>query len=197
MSLTLATRPTIVDSFVPRSLVADIALVIGGTALTAAAAQLVIPTSPVPFTGQTFAVLLVGATLGLNRAAASMFLYLLVGAAGIPVFTQGKSGLFDQAGHLTATLGYLVGFVLASALVGFLAERGWAKSSLGVISAFVLGNAVIYALGLPWLQFSLSATWDQTIAWGFTPFVVGDLLKLIAAAFVLPGTYLLVEKVKG
>ena len=197
MSLTLTTRPTIVDSFIPRSLVADIALVIGGTALTAAAAQLVIPTSPVPFTGQTFAVLLVGAALGLNRAAASMFLYLLVGAAGLPVFTEGKSGIFDQTGALTATFGYLAGFVLAAALVGFLAERGWAKSSLGVISAFVLGNAVIYALGLPWLQFALKASWADTIAWGFTPFIVGDLLKLIAAAFVLPGAYLLVKKVKG
>jgi biotin transport system substrate-specific component len=189
VSLTLTTRPTIVDSFIPRSLVADIALVIGGTALTAAAAQLVIPTSPVPFTGQTFAVLLVGA--------ASMFLYLLVGAAGLPVFTEGKSGIFDQTGALTATFGYLAGFVLAASLVGFLAERGWAKSSLGVISAFVLGNAVIYALGLPWLQFALKASWADTIAWGFTPFIVGDLLKLIAAAFVLPGAYLLVKKVKG
>ena len=197
MSLTLTTRPTIVDSFIPRSLAADIALVIGGTALTAAAAQLVIPTSPVPFTGQTFAVLLVGAALGANRAAASMFLYLLVGAAGLPVFTEGKSGLFDDAGKLTGTLGYIVGFVLASALVGFLAERGWAKSSLGVISAFLLGNAVIYALGLPWLQYSYGVSWDQTITWGFTPFVVGDLLKLVAAAFVLPGAWLLVKKVKG
>jgi len=197
MSLTLTNRPTLVDFFIPRSLVADLALVVGGTALTAAAAQLVIPTSPVPFTGQTFAVLLVGAALGLNRAAASMFLYLLVGALGLPVFTEGKSGLFDQAGHLTGTLGYLVGFVAASALVGFLAERGWAKTSVGVISAFLLGNAVIYALGLPWLQYSYSASWSDTIAWGFTPFVVGDLLKLIAAAYVLPGAYLLVKKIKG
>ena len=197
MSLTLTNRPTLVDSFIPRSLVADIALVVGGTALTAAAAQLVIPTSPVPFTGQTFAVLLVGAALGLNRAAASMFLYLIVGALGLPVFTEGKSGLFDQTGHLTGTLGYLVGFILASALVGFLAERGWAKSSLGVISAFVLGNAVIYALGLPWLLYSYSASWADTVAWGFTPFIVGDLLKLIAAAFVLPGAWLLVKRVKG
>ena len=196
MSLTLALKPTIVDRFLPKSIVTDSALVLGGTALTALAAQWTIATTPVPITGQTFAVLLVGAAIGSSRAALSMLLYLLVGAAGLGVFQGGKSGLFDETGHLTGTLGYLVGFIVASTIVGFLAERGWSKSVVGVVGAFVIGNLAIYAFGLPWLQFSYQATWAQTLDWGFTPFVWWDLAKLAVAAGLLPAAWLLVDKIK-
>lgn len=197
MSLTLAIKPTIVDRVLPKSLVTDLALVLGGTALTALAAQWTIATSPVPVTGQTLAVLLVGAAIGSTRAALSMFVYLLAGAAGLGVFNAGKSGLLDDAGHLTATLGYLVGFIVASALVGFLAERGWTKNVLGVVAAFVLGNLAIYGLGLPWLQYSYGVSWAQTLEWGFTPFVLWDLGKLVVAAGLLPAAWLAVNKIKG
>lgn len=196
MSLTLALKPTIVDRVLPKGLVTDAALVLAGTGLTALAAQWTIATTPVPITGQTFAVLLVGAAIGSTRAALSMFVYLLAGAAGLGVFNAGKSGLFDETGHLTATLGYLVGFIVASALVGFLAERGWSKSVWGVVGSFVLGNLAIYALGLPWLQLSYGVSWAQTLEWGFTPFVLWDLGKLAVAAGLLPAAWLLVSRVK-
>lgn len=198
MSLLLTSRPTIVDRLIPRSLVADIALVVAGTGLTAAASQLVIPMFPVPMTGQTFAVLLVGAALGRNRAAISMFVYLLLGAVGVGVFSEGKSGLFDEkSGQLTPTLGYIVGFVFAAALVGYLAERGWSKSIRGVVGSFLAGNLVIYALGLPWLQFSYKLDWATTLQYGLTPFIFGDLAKLALAVALLPSAWLAVKKIKG
>jgi len=198
MSLLLTSRPTIVDRLIPRSLVADIALVVAGTGLTAAASQLVIPMFPVPMTGQTFAVLLVGAALGRNRAAISMFVYLLLGAVGIGVFSEGKSGLFDEkSGQLTGTLGYIVGFIFAAALVGYLAERGWSKSIMGVVGSFLAGNLVIYALGLPWLQFSYKLDWATTLQYGLTPFIFGDLAKLALAVALLPSAWLAVKKIKG
>jgi biotin transport system substrate-specific component len=198
MSLLLTSRPTIVDRLIPRSLVADIALVAAGTGLTAAASQLVIATSPVPITGQTFAVLLVGAALGRNRAAISMFLYLLLGAFGVGVFSEGKAGLFSaETGQLTGTLGYIVGFIFAAALVGYLAERGWSKNIFGVIGSFVAGNLVIYSLGLPWLQFTYKIDWATTLSYGFTPFILWDLAKLALAVAVLPAAWLAVKKIKG
>ena len=198
MSLLLTSRPTIVDRLIPRSLVADIALVAAGTGLTAAASQLVITTSPVPVTGQTFAVLLVGAALGRNRAVISMFLYMLLGAVGVGVFSEGKAGLFSaETGQLTGTLGYIVGFIFAAALVGYLAERGWSKNIFGVIGSFVAGNMVIYSLGLPWLQFTYKIDWATTLSYGFTPFILWDLAKLALAVAVLPAAWLAVKKIKG
>ena len=197
MSLLLTSRPTIVDRLIPRSLVADFALVVSGTALTAAAAQIAIPTQLVPITGQTFAVLLVSSALGKNRAVLSMGLYVLLGALGLPIFTGAKSGW-----AFGPTLGYLVGFILAAAVVGSLAERGWDKKFYGVIASFVLGNLTIYAVGLPMLSVFLGSVdlpndLMSTLSAGFLPFIFGDGVKIALAAAVLPLAWAGVKKIKG
>lgn len=189
MSLALSLKPTIVDRLIPRSIATDIALVVSGAALTALAAQWVIPMYPVPFTGQTFAVLLVATALGTWRGASAMLLYVLAGAAGLPIFNNGNSGIFvEKAGtmSLTPTLGYLVGFIAAAAVAGKLAELQWDKRVLGVAASFVAGNLVIYAFGVPTLAVVLGLDLATALQLGFVPFLIGDALKLVAAAALLP-----------
>ncbi len=197
MSVTLTNRPTIVDRFVPRSISADIALVALGALLTAGAAQISIPMWPVPITGQTFAVLLVGAALGATRGAISMAFYVLLGAVGLPVFAAGKSGFV-----FGPTLGYLFGFIAAGAVVGFFAEREIGRKWFSVAIGFVTGNAIIYAFGLPWLSIYLGAnSWpndlNATLAAGLYPFLVGDAIKIAIASTLLPGAWALAKKLKG
>jgi len=159
------------------------ALVLGGAALTGLAAQVSIPVhgSPVPVTGQTFGVLLVGAALGARRGAASMALYLLAGFVGVPWFAGGSSGSI----HL-ATLGYLVGFILAGALVGTLAERGADRSPWRTALTMVAGNLVIYACGVPYLAISAHLPASAALHYGLTVFLLGDALKILLAAGLLP-----------
>lgn len=197
MSLTLSTRPTIVDRFIPKSLAADIALVVAGTALTALAAQVSIPMWPVPITGQTFAVLLTGAVLGLSRGTLSMALYLLLGAAGLPIFTAGKSGFV-----FGPTLGYLVGFIAAAAVVGYFSTRRWDRKWFAVAVGFTLGTAVIYAFGLPVLSAFLGSVGapndlQSTLALGLYPFLLGDAIKVAIASILLPSAWTLAKKIKG
>ncbi len=197
MSVTLTNRPTIVDRFVPRSISADIALVALGAMLTAGAAQISIPMWPVPITGQTFAVLLVGAALGATRGAISMAFYVLLGAVGLPVFAAGKSGFV-----FGPTLGYLFGFIAAGAVVGFFAEREIGRKWFSVAIGFVAGNAIIYAFGLPWLSIFLGAnSWpndlNATLAAGLYPFLLGDAIKIAIASTLLPGAWALAKKLKG
>ena len=186
MTLSISNRPSLIDSVMPRSLVTDAVFIASGAALTALAAQLALPLWPVPITGQTFAVLLVGAVLGATRGALSMLTYIILGVAGLPVFTGATSGL-----TFGATFGYIVGFVAAAAVVGWLAQLGWQKKVLGVIASFAIGNAIIYAFGLPWLAFVLQnlglANDIQSVAFaGLVPFLIGDALKIILAAVALP-----------
>jgi biotin transport system substrate-specific component len=186
-------RPTLADRIFSRGLVTDLILIAAGTALTAVLAQIVIPLWPIPITGQTFAVLFVGATLGVTRAALSMVLYIAVGLFGLPVFAPQANGshITGLAALLGPTGGYLIGFVLASALVGWLAQREWDRKWLRTLVAFVAGTLVIYAIGLPWLYVSLSNlhvpnTLQATLAGGLYPFLIGDALKAIFAAVLLP-----------
>lgn len=184
MSLALTNRTTVIDRFVKKSLVADIALVLAGTAITAIAAQLAIPNQPVPFTFQTLAVLLVGSTLGAVRGAASLALYALIGGLGLPVFTGSAHGIEYLFG---ATGGYIIGFILAATLVGYLSERGWTKSSLGMIAVYGLGSLVIYSLGASWLTYGyLGGDWQQGLALGVLPFLIWDAIKAFIAAAILP-----------
>jgi biotin transport system substrate-specific component len=190
----LSSRPTIVDRLVPRSLGADIALIAAGAALTAVAAQISIPMWPVPITGQTFAVLLVGAALGMARGALSMILYVAAGAAGLPVFTAFKSGF-----TFGPTLGYLFGFIAAAAIVGFFAEREIGRTWFSVAIGFIAGNAIIYAFGLPWLSIFLGANnWpndlSSTLTAGLYPFIVGDAIKIVLASTLLPAAWSLTKK---
>jgi biotin transport system substrate-specific component len=181
----------------PRAgLVADAVLVVGGAGLVALAAQVSIHLgfTPVPITGQTFAVVLVGASLGAVRGAASLLLYLAVGIAGVPVYAQHKHGWEVFSG---ATGGYIVGFVAAAALIGVLAENGWDRRFSSSLSAMLIGNVVIYAFGLAWLHHYLHVNWPTALADGLYPFVLGDLIKVFLAALALPSAWRLVRRLKG
>lgn len=182
---------------VPRTgLLADAALVVLGAGLIAAAAQVSIPLgfTPVPVTGQTFAVLLVGSSLGTVRGGASGSLYLLVGLLGVPVYADGQGGWDVVAG---ASGGYLVAFPLAAALSGWLAERRWDRQFRSAVSAMLTGNVLIYAIGLPWLALELNTGLERTLELGFYPFVIGDVIKLYLAAALLPTAWRLVGGRRG
>jgi len=181
-------RPTIADRVLPRALTTDLVLVAAGAALVAVAAQLYVPMWPVPISGQTFAVLLVGTTLGASRGALSMVLYAILGLVGLPVYTDGSAGLAVLTG---TTGGYIVGFVAAAAVSGWLAQRRWDRRVLGTIATFAAGTVTIYAFGLPWLAIVLGSlgvpdVLGATVAGGLLPFVVGDALKALLAAGLLP-----------
>ncbi|CAN5195873.1 biotin transporter BioY [soil metagenome] len=198
-NLTLAIgRPTLADRIFSRRLATDLVLIAAGAGLTSIAAQLSIPLWPVPITGQTFAVLLVGTVLGSVRGALSMALYLVLGLVGLPVFTSGAHG------SLTAlpSGGFIVGFIFAAALVGWLAQRQWDHKVLRTVVSFAAGTVVMYAFGLPWLYAVLSGIpamqgadiLQATLTGGLYPFLVGDLLKAIVAAVALPLTWKLVNR---
>ena len=186
--------PRVLADAIPGSVARDIVLVLGGAAFVGLAAQVVIPLpfTPVPITGQTFAVLMVGAALGTLRGLLSMAVYLLAGLVGVPWFASGSSAFTE--GVLVASFGYVVGFVLAGALVGWLAERGWTRTPWHTAGAFILGNVVIYAIGVTWLKFALSASWSSAIDWGLTPFLGGDALKIALAAGLFPAAWLGLRK---
>ncbi|GLY48833.1 biotin transporter BioY [Lentzea sp. NBRC 102530] len=189
MTLALAPRRTVLADFVPGALVRDLTLVVAGAAFTGLAAQvaLPIPGSPVPLTGQTFAALLVGATLGWQRGATSMLLYLIAGVAGVPWFQGGSSGV-------PVSLGYVVGFVFAGALVGYLAGRGGDRTPLRVVGLMALGNLAIYSVGVPWLMAAADMSFGKALAVGVLPFLIGDALKIALAAGLLPGAWALVRR---
>ncbi|MGN6326196.1 biotin transporter BioY [Pseudolysinimonas sp.] len=182
-----ARRLVLADRVLPRSLAGSAILVIAGTALVSVLAQVAIPLWPVPITGQTFAVLLVGAVLGPVRGAISMALYLVLGALGLPIFTGGAHG--DLVALPSG--GYIVGFIVAAALVGFLARRRWDRRWYGTVVAFLAGSAVMYAFGLPWL-FASMVSLHQPDALGFTiqhgllVFLIGDAIKAAVAGVLLP-----------
>lgn len=174
-------RTTLVDSIVwPTGLIGEIALIMAGSLLVALTAQIKIPLWPVPVTGQTFGVLLVGALLG-RRAGYSLLLYLLEGVLGLPVFAGGVAGLAYLAGP---TGGFLLGFVAAAFVVGWLAERGWDRRVETAVLAMLMGNLVIYLLGLPWL--AAFTGWRDVFSLGLIPFIPGDVVKVILAALTLP-----------
>jgi len=143
----------------------------------------VIPGNPVPYTLQNFGVLVVGGALGFRRGGIAALLYLALGVVGLPFFAEGRGGLAVIWG---ATGGYLVGFVLAAALVGRLAELGWDRRIGGAIGETLLGTGVIYLVGVPWLAITTGLTLSEAISVGFVPFVVVDTVKLLAAAAVFP-----------
>ncbi|MHC4423802.1 MAG: biotin transporter BioY [Planctomycetota bacterium] len=149
----------------------DIALIIAGSLLIALSAQVAIPLWPVPVTGQTFAVLMIAALFGPRRGCLTVLAYIAEGAAGLPVFAMGRGGLLILRGF---TGGYLVGFIAAAYLVGFLAQKGWDKRVSTTVLAMVLGNIVIYAFGLLWLLFLPGI--DNVLRKGLYPFIIGDLL---------------------
>ncbi len=167
-------------------------LMVLGTVALWLSAKIQIPLVPVPITMQTLVVLTLGVAYGWRLGAATLLLYLAEGAAGLPVFAGGWSegGGFQ---HLYGpTAGYLVGFVVAAGICGFLAERGWDRSLVRAGGAMLIGNIVIYALGLPWLAYLFG--WQVAIGSGLVPFLVGDALKIALGACLLPGAWRLVGK---
>ena len=194
-----ARRLVLADRVFPRTLLMNIVLVVAGAGLTTVLAQLAIPMWPVPITGQTFAVLFVGATLGTLRGALSMLLYALLGIVGLPVFTQGSHGLSVLAGP---TGGYIIGFILAAAAVGWLASREWDRKWLRTIVALLVGTVIIYAIGLPWLYVVLSKlgvpdTLNYTLQHGLYVFIIGDVIKAVLAGVILPVTWYFLNKRKS
>ncbi|MER7463534.1 biotin transporter BioY [Streptomyces sp. NPDC097981] len=184
-------RPGVVlADLLPASRVRDIALVVGGAALTGLAAQISVPVpgSPVPVTGQTFAALLVAAAFGARRGFLSLALYALAGAAGMPWFAGGTSG----AGG--ASFGYVLGMLLAATVVGALARRGADRSVLRTAATMALGSALIYAVGVPYLALSTGMSFGAAVAAGLTPFLIGDALKAALAMGLLPATWKLVGR---
>ena len=232
-------RPTLADAIFPRIdskdraavWLRDAALMLGFAALVALVAQIQVrlPWTTVPITGQTFGVLVAGGALGMRRGAGSMLIYALAGMSLLPVFTPGSaatSGSWDVHFILPwsgteaylwsiSSGGYIVGFVPAAALVGYLCERGWDRGSW-VQLAMLGGTLLVYLPGLLWLGYLIETDWtppganaalgelisgsstlDKTLRGGLYPFIVGDLMKLVAAALVLPAAWLAVERGKG
>jgi len=160
----------------------DLALVLGGSLFVALSSRVAVPLpfSPVPVTGQTLAVLVVGTSLGARRGALSVLLYLVEGMLGLPVFAGGALGIARLVGP---TGGYLWGFALAAFVVGLLAERGWGRRMDSAIVAMLVGNAAIYLLGLPWLAKWTGA--ERVLPLGLYPFIVGDSIKVVLATVTL------------
>jgi biotin transport system substrate-specific component len=168
----------------------DTALVFGGAALTGIAAQIAVPIpgSPVPVTGQTFAALLVGTALGARRGFLSLGVYALVGMAGMPWFAEARSGMAFPS------FGYVLGMLLAAVVVGALARRGGDRSVLRTAGTMVLGSAIIYAVGVPYLALSTGMSASAAIAAGLVPFLLGDALKAALAMGALPAAWKLVGR---
>jgi biotin transport system substrate-specific component len=185
--------PTIYTRTFPRANVwlRDILLILLGALLVAALAQVEIPLpfTPVPITGQTFGVLLVGAALGSKRGALSLVSYLSMGVLGLPFFAGGAHGWDIVIG---ATGGYLIGFVIAAYVIGLLAERGLERSLRTSILPFLVGTVIIYVCGVAWLTVVLGSL-STALAAGLIPFLIGDAIKLVAAALVLPAAWKLVR----
>ncbi|RKN11053.1 biotin transporter BioY [Streptomyces radicis] len=173
----------------PRARARDAALVVGGAVLTGLAAQLAVPVpgSPVPVTGQTFAALLIGASLGTWRAFASLLLYALVGMAGMPWFSEGASG------WSMPSFGYIIGMTAAAAAVGALARRGGDRTVARTAGTMLVGMAITYAVGVPYLALDTGMSAAEAIDAGLTPFLIGDALKAALAMGALPLAWRLVR----
>lgn len=160
-------------------------LAVAGSLLLALSAQVEIPLVPVPITMQTFVVLVIGVAYGWRLGALTLLLYLVEGAAGLPVFAGGAAGIGVLVGP---TGGYLLGFVVAAAVCGWLAEKGWGRRPTTTFAAMFIGTLIIYAFGL--MQLGTVIGWDKPVLeLGLYPFLVGDLLKIALAMVVLPGAW--------
>jgi len=154
-------------------------------------ARLAIPRDPIPWTGQTFGILVAGGALGARRGFAAVALYILLGLVGLPFFAEGRGGTSVILGP---SGGYLIGFLLAGTIVGRLAELGWDRRIGGAVAMMLIGSVVIYAIGLPWLSYSRHLTIAETINGGLTPFIAWDAFKLLVAAGIFPVAWWLIGR---
>ena len=185
-------RRAVLADVIPGARVRDAVLVVSGALLTALFAQISIhvPGSPVPITGQTLAVGLVGATLGMRRGMASLALYAVLGLF-LPFYADGESGWSVVWG---ASGGYIIGFIFAAGFIGWMAEHGADRNVLLAFLAFVGGQLLIFAFGLAGLKIAVGESWSWTIHNGFTIFIFGGLVKAAIGAAVLPSAWHLVRR---
>lgn len=171
----------------------NVVLALVGSLIVAAAAQITVPMWPVPMTLQTLAVLSVGAAYGSRLGAATLALYAIEGAIGLPFFAGGQAGLINAQGLILSSGGFIIGFILAAWLIGKLIEQGWGSSVLKTTLATLIGATVLYIPGLIWLAIWAAKTQNMVagdaiqaaINWGFTPFLVGDAIKAVISALVV------------
>ncbi|MFN2490170.1 MAG: biotin transporter BioY [Actinomycetota bacterium] len=193
---------------VRRSVLADAGLIVLGSAVVAALAQVSmrLPFTPVPVTGQTLGVLVVGASLGATRGGAALILYLLEGAMGLPVFAEAKGGIayLTVADPLHATGGYLWGFVAAASVVGLLADRRWDRGFGSALGQMMVGELIIFAVGIPWLAVALDVpieaagnSFNDALEFGLYPFVLGEIVKILLAAGLFPVFWRLLSRSRG
>ena len=182
-------RRVLADVLSPSRLT-DLGLVVGGATLTGLLAQVSIPLgfTPVPVTGQTLAVMLVGTALGWRRATAAMSLYVVAGVLGVPWFAGHASGF------PAATFGYLLGFVVAGAVLGRLAAAGADRTVVRAAASMVAGEVVIFAFGVTWLALDLHVSLAEALTLGFTPFVAGELIKAGLCGMALPATWRVIDR---
>ena len=203
-TLAAALWPAAGDGAESRRVLRSFVLAICGSLFVAVAAQVQVPLKPVPVTGQTFAVLVVGMVFGMRLGAATLMLYLAEGAVGLPVFAGLSGGYAVIAGP---TGGYIIGFVMAAGVVGYLAERGWDRSVVWTALAMLIGNMLIYIPGVPWLAMfyagpgaayvaaaGAETAFGAAINAGVIPFMLGDALKLALAAALLPAAWKLLRR---
>lgn len=183
-------RTPVLADLIPGAMARDIALTLTGTAFIAVSGFILIPLpfTPVPLSLATFAVLLTGAALGPLRGASSAGLYLLLGVVGLPIFGDGSSG------WAFASFGYIIGYVLAALIVGLLARRRADRNVWATLGLASLGSLTIYAAGVPWLAAFLGVDLLTALAYGVLPFLVGDAVKIAAAAALLPTAWRLVDR---
>lgn len=181
-------------------------LAVLGSVFVAVSAQLTVPLWPVPITGQTLAVLVIGMAYGARLGAATLVLYMVEGIAGLPVFAKLSAGPHVMAGP---TGGYIVGFIAAAAFVGWLAERGWSRGFIRTALAQLLGSGVIFAFGVPWLTLfyagpgaayiakaGAETAFGAALATGFFPFLLEDVVKVVLAACLMPAAWRLVGLIR-
>ena len=188
-----AGRQGVLADLVPGAAVRDVALVLAYAGLVGLFAQLVIPLwfTPVPITGQTFAVMIGAAALGWQRGLTGMLLYVMLGLLGVPWFADHSGGINAVT---SASFGYLLGFVVAALVLGGLAARGWDRTPPRAIAMFAIGSLIVYAFGLPWLMVTIEVGLGTGLAKGVTPFLLGDAIKLLVAAGLLPAAWALVRR---
>jgi biotin transport system substrate-specific component len=180
----------VLADLVPASLLAEVALIVGAAALVGALAQISIHLgfTPVPITGQTLGVMLAGTALGWRRAGLALVLYMAAGIAGVPWFAHHTSG------YVGSNFGYLIGFVIAGSVLGWVAGRGGDRTIVKAFIAMAVGDAIVFLVGVTWLAFSLHVDAGTAIALGFTPFIGGELIKAGIAGVALPSSWRLVDR---
>lgn len=184
--MSISSTATLRGALITRSTVSTkIALVVGGVTFLWLMAQISVPVpgSPVPVTGQTLGALLLGSAYGASLGFTTFASYLIIGFLGAPVFASGAHGLSRITG---ATGGYLVGMLIASLVTGYLAGRKWDQKVLTVVPTMVIGDLIIFTAGLFWLHHSIHANWATTFKFGFTPFVLGEVIKIAIASTAMP-----------